>query len=389
MCYQRERVYKSTTVKILLHIRSLEIGGSERQVVYLARSMAQIGVEVHLVLTKSGGALEADLLNTANIHIHRIKAKGLGEKLKYLWQLRSIIKFGQFDAVYGFLPVPNLALLVALTVQNKPIIAWGVRSSNLDLTQYNRRVKWTMKLEKWLSKLSNIVITNSKAALKEYQRAGYPISKLQHVPNAIDVDRFKPDTDAGIAIRNELEISTDVPVIGLFARIHPMKDHATFIKAAKILVDLIPDVKFICAGATSEGYSQLESDIKKRTLDLDLDKHILWLGSRNDPERLMAACDITTLTSDSGEGFPNAVAESAACGVLCVATDIGDTSNIVSDVIAIVPAKNPNCLANAWKSALELDPVDKDHITAKMRQTIIENFSCETIANLTLKTLIP
>ncbi len=388
MFYQLERVDNLPTVKILLHIRSLDIGGSERQVVYLAKSMAQIGVEVHIALTKSGGPLEADLLDIVNVHIHRINATGIGGKLKYLLQLRSIIKFGQFDAVYGFLPVPNLALLVARTVQNRPIIAWGVRSSGLDLTQYNRRVKWTMKLEKWLSKLSNVVITNSEAALKEYQRTGYPISKLRHVPNAIDLDRFKPDTDTGIAIRNELKISLDVPVIGLFARIHPMKDHKTFINAARILVDLVPEVKFICAGATSEGYSQLESDIKKKALDLSLDKHILWLGSRNDPERLIVACNITTLTSDSGEGFPNAIAESAACGVICVATDIGDSSTIISDGIAVVPAKNPNYLANAWKSALELDPIDRGRITAKIRQSITEQFSCETIVNLTLKTLM-
>jgi glycosyltransferase involved in cell wall biosynthesis len=342
---------------------------------------------MHVVLTKSGGPLEADLLDTVNVHIHRINVTGLGGKFKYLLRLRSIIKFGQFDAVYGFLPVPNLALLVAHTVRNRPIIAWGVRSSGLDLTQYNRRVKWTMKLEKWLSKLSNIIITNSEAALEEYQRAGYPISKLQHVPNAIDVDRFKPDPDARIAIRNELEISTNVPLIGLFARIHPMKDHTTFIQAARILADQIPNVKFICAGATSEGYSQLESEIKKKARDLDLDKHILWLDSRNDPERLMVACDITTLTSDSGEGFPNSVVESAACGVPCVPTDIGDTSKIVSNVITVVPPKNPNCLASAWKSALKLNPVDKGHIRAKLRQSVTENFSCEAIANLTLKTL--
>ena len=129
MFYQHVRVDNLPTVKILLHIRSLDIGGSERQVVYLARSMAQIGVEVHIALTKSGGPLEADLLDAVNVHIHRIKASGVGWKFKYLLQLRSIIKFEQFDAVYGFLPVPNLALLVAHTVPNRQIIAWSNRSS--------------------------------------------------------------------------------------------------------------------------------------------------------------------------------------------------------------------------------------------------------------------
>lgn len=375
-------------MKILLHIRSLDIGGSERQVVSIAKSMAEIGVEVHVVLITSGGALEVELRNTLNVHIHKIKATGLSRKLKYLIQLRSIIKVGRFDAVYGFLPVPNLALLVARTIMDRPSIAWGVRSSGLDLTQYNRRVKWTMKFEKWLSRLSDTVITNSQAALEEYRRAGYPHSKLRHIPNAIDVERFKPNPNARAAVRKELKIPTTVPVIGLFARIHPMKDHMTFLKAVRILVDKVPNVRFICAGGTSEGYSRLETNIKNKATSLGVDKHILWLGSRNDPERLMVACDITTLTSDNGEGFPNSVAESAACGVLCVATDIGDTSNIVSNLIAVISPKKPNALAVAWQSALQLDPNEKTQIALKMRQSIIDRFSCETITDLTLKTLI-
>jgi len=350
--------------------------------------MAEIGVEVHVVLITSGGALEVDLSNTFGVSIHKIKVTGLFGKLRYLIQLRSIIKVGRFDAVYGFLPVPNLALLVAHTILSRPTIAWGVRSSGLDLTQYNRRVKWTMKFEKWLSRLSDKVITNSQAALEEYRSAGYPDSKLQHIPNAIDVKRFKPDSNARAAVRKELKIPITVPVIGLFARIHPMKDHMTFLKAVRILVDKIPNVRFICAGATSEGYSHLETDIKNKATSLGVDKHILWLGSRNDPERLMVACDITTLTSDNGEGFPNSVAESAACAVLCVATDVGDTSHIVSNLMSVVSPKKPEALAVAWQSALKLDPNEKSQIALKMRQSIIDRFSCETITDLTLKALI-
>ena len=95
MSYQREQAHRSTTVKILLHIRSLDIGGSERQAVSLAKSMAEISVEVHVILIKSGGALEIDLTDTLNVHMHKIDATGLGGKFKYLMQLRSIIKFGR------------------------------------------------------------------------------------------------------------------------------------------------------------------------------------------------------------------------------------------------------------------------------------------------------
>jgi len=373
--------------KVLLHIRSLDIGGSERQVISLAKAMADIGVEAHIAITTRGSQLEAEVLGIPDIYLHHIEVTGLVGKFKYLLYLRALIKSKKFNAVYGFLPVPNLALLIARTIRNRPFIAWGVRSSRLDLTQYSSRVKWALRVEKWLSRLSDVVITNSQAALKEYRNAGYPNPKLCHIPNAIDTDRFKPAPDARVSIRNELKISNNTPLVGLFARIHPMKDHITFLRAAKIMITKKPDTRFLCAGSTSLGYLNFESLVKFTASDLGLDKYIYWLGARGDPEKLMAACDITTLTSDSGEGFPNSVAESIACGVPCVATDIGDSSNIVSNFISVVPPKNPLALANAWETALDRDRVEHGINATKMRQSIIDRFSCRTVATLTVETI--
>ena len=178
--------------KVLLHIRSLDIGGSERQVISIAKAVADICGEVHIAITVKGGQLEAEVEDIPNIYLHHINVKGLSGKVRYLLSLRSLIKSNKFDAVYGFLPIPNLALLIARTLRNRPFIAWGVRSSNLDLSQYSSRVKWAMRIEKWLARFADIVITNSQAALKEYQSAGYVKSKLRYIPNAIDTERFKP-----------------------------------------------------------------------------------------------------------------------------------------------------------------------------------------------------
>jgi len=373
--------------KILLHIRSLDIGGSERQVISIAKAVADICGEAHIATTVTGGQLESEVENITNIYLHHIKVKGLTGKLKYLLHLRSLIKSNEFDAVYGFLPVPNLALLVARTLRNRPFIAWGVRSSDLDLTQYSSRVKWAMRVEKWLSRFSDTVITNSQAALTEYRNSGYADSKLRHIPNAIDTERFKPAPQARVSIRNQLNISHKAPVIGLFARIHPMKDHITFLRAAKILIEKKPDTQFICAGSVSHGYSTFANLVKATATDLGLDNHIYWLGARNDPEILIAACDITTLTSDSGEGFPNSVAESIACGVPCVTTDIGDSANIVSNFTSVVPPKNPQALATEWETVLNQSSIEQNQSKMKMRRSIIDRFSCDTVANLVIETL--
>jgi glycosyltransferase involved in cell wall biosynthesis len=380
---------KQKPKKLLLLIRSLHIGGAERQVVSLAKSMSELGTEVQVAVKVSGGPLEQDLESLTNVKLHNLGSPGLLGKFKYFLRLRSLIKSNQFDAVYGFMPVPNLALLVARTIRNRPLIAWGVRSSDVDHSQYGGLVKWTMRFEKWLSRFADRIITNSMAALEEYRLTDYPYAKLSHIPNAIDVERFSPDPDARADIENELALPAGVPLIGVFARIHPMKDHLTFLRAAKLLLHGHPEARFICAGDVSTGFAAYNERVRTNATDLGLDENVIWLGPRTDPQVLMAACDITTLTSDSGEGFPNSVAESMACGTPCVAVDVGDAAEIVegSGTGHIVPRKDAEAIANAWDTQLKQLVTERESIAEQARQSIIDRYSPTSIAQETLELL--
>jgi len=375
--------------KLLLLIRSLHIGGAERQVVSLAKSISELGAEVQVAVKVSGGPLEQDLKSLPNVKLHYLGSPGLLGRFKYFLRLRTLIKSNQFDAVYGFMPVPNLALLVARTIRNRPLIAWGVRSSDVDHSQYGSLVKWTMRLEKWFSRFADLIITNSMAAFEEYRRNDYPYSKLSHIPNAIDVDRFNPDPDARATVENELALPASVPLIGVFARIHPMKDHLTFLRAAKLLLSEHPTARFICAGDVSTGFTAYNERVRANATDLGLDENVLWLGPRTDPQTLMAACDITTLTSDSGEGFPNSVAESMACGTPCVAVDVGDAAAIVegSGTGHVVPRKDPEAIARAWDTQLKQLVTESEAIAEQARQSIIDRYSPASIASKTLELL--
>ena len=370
-------------MKVLLAVRSLSIGGTERQVVALARALTAENCDVHIALIATGGGLESEIRDDTQIDIHVLGGSGLSR----FGSIRRLVKHQQYDAVYGFLPNMNLLLLGTRLIRHRPLIAWGVRSSNLDLIQYGSRVKWAMRLEKWLSGLSDRIITNSQAALEEYRQKGYPYSKLTHIPNAIDVDRFKPDPSVSNPVRNELGLSDDTPLIGLFARLHPMKDHLTFLRAAKILVGKSPETRFICAGGASGEYSTYERRIRANATELGLDNHVLWLGPRSDPERLIAACNITTLTSDSGEGFPNSVAESMACAIPVVSTDVGDAAAIIGDTGKVVLPQGPQALADAWEAMLALPAGELRSLGQQARNSIIERYSPAKVAARTIQAL--
>ena len=89
----------------------------------------------------------------------------------------------------------------------------------------------------------------------------------------------------------------------------------------------------------------------------------------------MNGLDIYVQSSSYGEGFPNVVAESMACGTPCVATDVGDASFIIGKTGWIVSPNNPIELAKAIEKALcELGTKDWKKRCNKVRLRIKENF---------------
>ena len=363
----------------------MNIGGAERQVVGLSKELTRMGHNVHVAVVSEGGPLESELAESPAIQFHVIGGNGIIGKFQYLWKLRSLISRERFDVVYGFLPVPNLATLVARSTRPRPAIVWGIRSSGLDFKQYSARVKWTMRLEKLLSPLTDLAITNSGAARAEYIAKGFSGSKTHHIPNAIDADRFSPDPSIREVVRNDLGINSEEHLVGIFARIHPMKDFENFLQGASVALKQMPTLKFVCAGHYDEHDPYLKS-VRRLSEELGIAGRIIWAGPVVDPERLMNACDITTLTSDSGEGFPNSVAESMACGIPCVVTDIGDSALIVDDPEKVVEPKNPDQLAKAWIRTIEniSEPKNKPE---QIRSSIISRFSPESIATRTTELL--
>jgi glycosyltransferase involved in cell wall biosynthesis len=125
------------------------------------------------------------------------------------------------------------------------------------------------------------------------------------------------------------------------------------------------------------------SNVRLTTLirQLTLSSKVLLLGERQDVPKLMAALDIATMASAWGEGFPNVLGEAMACGVPCVATDVGDCAYIIADTGKIVPPKDPQALAAAWRALIAVGAEGRKQLGDKARRRVAEHFSLLEIVN--------
>jgi glycosyltransferase involved in cell wall biosynthesis len=132
----------------------------------------------------------------------------------------------------------------------------------------------------------------------------------------------------------------------MVARCDPQKDYQNLLLALQIFCKKTATPwKFLIVGRNTES---LAGEVER----LGLAPHILILGARHDIAHVLNALDVHVLSSAYGEGFPNVLAEAMACGVPCVATDVGDAARIVENTGWIVAPRDPEFLADALNQAL-------------------------------------
>ena len=230
----------------------------------------------------------------------------------------------------------------------------------------------TFRLEVLLSRFADLIIANSEAGRCFCIARGFRAKRFEVVPNGIDTDRFQPDAAAGVALRDDWGVPRGVPLIGLVARLDPMKDHETFVEAAARLVAAETEARFVCVGAGAQANFDRLGDLAKA---LGLANRLFFVGKREDLPAVYATLDVHTSSSAYGEGFSNALGEAMACGVPCVATDVGDSALIIGDTGQVVRCRDAAALANAWRELLSLPLAARRNLGSRARTRIAENYS--------------
>lgn len=195
---------------------------------------------------------------------------------------------------------------------------------NAEISEKKRKV--ISLIEKILATKTNMIINISKDEYNSaIERKIAKPNKMCIIENGIDFRKFENIDKYRKTTREKYNIKDDEIVIGVVGRIEEQKDPITFIKAAKIVNEKVPNTKFMYIGAGS-----LENDVKLFAKENNLENNVIITGWTNNVERYIPALDIAVLPS-KWEGFGLAIIEYMACKKPIIASKVGGIEDIIND----------------------------------------------------------
>ncbi len=354
-------------IRVVHVISDLDTGGAEVMLAKLMDGMDRRRFANTVVSLTDRGEL-GTAIESGGTAVHSLGMRRGRPDLSGLPKLIRILKAVRPHLVQSWLYHADFLSTLAVPFAGSPPLVWNVRCSDMDFTHYPRQTKWIVRALAVTSRWATAVVSNSEAGVRLHQRRGYRPRRWTVIPNGFDLVKFCPDSSARARLREELALPGDSLLIGLVARVDPMKDHRTFLTAASRVAAANRGMHFVLAGKGTDTLGAMVAGY-------GLTGRVHLLGARRDVERLLPGLDVCCLSSSFGEGFPNVLGEAMACGVPCVATDVGDIRSIVGETGVIVPPRDPAALAEAILDLVHRGPSARRALGQTARARIEKHYA--------------
>ena len=357
---------------ILQLIGSFHQGGSERQAVQLTRLLKQSNQHhIHLACMDQSGTL-----------LDKIKQLGFDDIPEYrltsfydrnaLVQVRrcalhlqrlgiDIIQTHDFYTNIFGMAAARLAGVRVRIAARRETTGWRTPAQKI--------------VERQAYRFAHAIVANSEAVRRQLISEGVTDRKIVTVHNGIDLDRLRlPEgfnratalASFGLPTAPELRFVTVVANLH-----HAVKDHPTFLRAARRVREALPMARFVIAG---EG--ELIGAMQAMAAQLGIADETFFIGRAGRVAELLAASDVCVLSSQA-EGFSNSILEYMAAARPVVVTDVGGAREAVMDGESgyIVPACADEAMA-ARIIALLSDDEQVRVMGERGRQLVEQKFSC-------------
>jgi glycosyltransferase involved in cell wall biosynthesis len=326
----------SGPVDVVLLLTSFAIGGTERQMVELAKRLDPSRFRAHVACFHRRGRLLDDI--PARIPIREFPVQGFAN----LNAVRRLFAFASWcrsidaavvhtcDLYANIFGLPAAALAgVPVRIANRREILTGDKSPA------------KLRAQRLAYRAAHVVVANSSAARDQLEREGVPADRLRCIANGLDAGRFVPAAPR-----------TDIRRIVMVANLRPEKGHDTLLAAAPRILARYPDASF-----TFVGDGPRREALETLTRALGITDRVRFVGESRDVAPILAEHDLFVLPSRS-EAFPNALIEAMATALPVVATRVGGIPEVVRPGVngQLVAPDDTGALADAVLALMD-DPI--------------------------------
>ncbi|MEO1123239.1 MAG: glycosyltransferase [Cyanobacteria bacterium J06639_16] len=349
--------------RIIFLITSLDFGGAQAQVVPLAIQLSKANWAVSIVSMLAPQAFTSELC-AAGVMVKSLDMKRGLPNPGAIAKLARYIREFQPQIVHSHLVHANLLARVTRIIAPVPVLISTIH--NISEGRRWREICYRMT-DRWCEVTTSI----SQAALERYVRIGaVPAEKILLLPNSVDIDRFYPNEDWRLELRQQLNL-VDKFVWLAVGRLEKQKDYPNMLQAFALVVHQRPDAHLIICGK-----GPLEEALKMLAEQLKIPQNVHFLGIRQDIPKLMNAAD-SYLMSSAWEGMPVVLLEASASGLPTVATDVGGNREVISQGESglLVTSKNHEALASAMQDIINMPLDEREKMGTLARKNIIESYS--------------
>lgn len=334
-------------IPIYFFTGSLNLGGTERNILHLASRLDRNRFEVRVWSDYEGEPIQAELrargvpcfsLKTGNSIgkplVHRVLQHNLPYQ-KRLFQLLGKCRGGVVHA-FGF-PMAYYVTLLGRLAGCRRIIF-----SVQDWDVWKRSGIYSM-LDRSCSRLAACVIADGEGAKRvATTRQGMALDKLITIYDGVNVAELAPTRDR-TELRRELGLDPDRLTIGTIARLDlAKKGQDVLLDALAGLSGKIPKAQFLIVGDGPD-----RDEVQARVDSLPADVRPAMAGFRNDLGDVLAALDVLVISS-RWESVPKILLEAMWLGKPVLATNVGDIPEILDDTCGmLVPPDTPEEMGRA------------------------------------------
>jgi glycosyltransferase involved in cell wall biosynthesis len=336
-------------IPVLRLISRLNIGGTAIHTILLTEGMRDSSYQVHLVSGREDPD-EGNMLDYAAAHgVEPLIIPELGRSIHFwrdvaaLWKIYRLIKRLRPWIVDTHAAKAGTLGRIAARAAGVPVVVHTFHGHVLR-KYFGRPVSWVFtQVERLLARWTDLVIMVSRQGREELISFGVaPPERIEYVPLGLELEGLQAGRGDGGRMRAEWSIPPEGGLVGIVARLVPIKGHKDFISAAALVLEKRSDVWFAIVG-DGELRGELEALVRERRLE----RHVIFTGFRHDLENVFAALDLLALTSHN-EGLPVTIIEAMTAGIAVVATDVGGVAELVEEGVTgfLVPDAHPAAVAD-------------------------------------------